>query len=326
VPPTRLQRSGASLEELRESVRSEFGPSARIVSAEKVTSAGLGGLFRKAHYEATVEIPGLGDEPTARISIAADAPTRAGILALLDDADADEDRLSGRRARRDPVADARETTELATRSDAFAALMDDFTFNGIAPGVTLGEALGEPGRPAGPTPSLPSVPPATQAGEDDDPRAAFEAVARSGGAARVTDDGPLPTPPAVSTADGDLVALVGRGADVAGVVDAFAAAHALRVVDASDRRGGILARAAGVQDGVAVLSALAWPADLGGLAPDQTWAVVDAGRKHDDTAAFVRALASTTSVAGLVVVGMGETSTPETVHMLGLPVIDARGL
>jgi hypothetical protein len=339
VPPTRLQRKAATLDELRAAVRTEFGPGARIVAAERITTGGIGGLFRKTQYEATVEVPAPGDEPTARVAIAADRPRRVGIAALLADAEDAEDRLvddrlgdepGTRRGRRAAaVAAADEVVE--ARSQAFASLMDDFTFNGIAPAGPLGAALGG-SAPHGTAAAADAVVAGTPVGaEERDVRAAFEAIAasvqgppvRTGGPSRVGDVGAAPVPPAVRQADGDLVALVGRRADVAIVVDGFGTAHGLARTDADDRRSGILARAAGVQDGGAVLADVSWPdpAVLEGLAPDQVWVVVDAGRKHEDTAAMVRAVAGVSPVAGLVVVGAAETTTPETVHMLGLPVL-----
>ena len=55
MSPTRLQREGASLEDVRAAVREEFGPAARIVAAERVTTPGIAGFFRRAHVEATVD-------------------------------------------------------------------------------------------------------------------------------------------------------------------------------------------------------------------------------------------------------------------------------
>jgi hypothetical protein len=343
VPSTRLQRSAATLDELRAAVRDEFGPGARIIAAEKVTSGGLGGLFRKAHYEATVEVPDPTDSPTVRVAIAADRTARAGILALLEDAEEAEDRLAGtRRGRRAaepapapaPEAETATVDELTERSDAFASIMDDFTFNGLAPAGTLADALA--GGPAEPAPGLRSEP------TPSEQRAAFEALASapvgpvaalSGGTARGVDDGALPMPPAVRSTDGDLV----RAPDAAAVAAALATTHGLRLVEVDDRRSGILARATGVQDGCGSVTAVAWPhgvtagsldaaARLEGIGPDQVWVVVDAGRKHEDTARDVRSVAAAVPIAGLVVVGAGETSSPETVHMLGLPVLDARTL
>jgi hypothetical protein len=255
-----------------------------------------------------------------------------------------------------PVLSSGDDPALATRSDAFASIMDDFTFNGLAPDVPLGEALASSsgdlvggardgsvtavGRSGGPAPALQSASAVLRgATVDDDPedaRAAFEAVAtiRPGGTAPVTgtasaiDAAGLPIPPAVVRADGDLVVVVGRAGVASLVTEALARVHGLQVVDAQDRRAAILARAAGVQGGHGVASAFAWSAGaadrLRGVGADQVWVVVDAERKHDDSVRELRAIAGTVSLAGIVAVGMGETSSPETVHMFGLPVVDAR--
>ncbi|KQO64896.1 hypothetical protein [Curtobacterium sp. Leaf261] len=419
MPPTRLQREGSSLDDLRASIREEFGPAARIVAAEKVTTGGLGGLFRKHHFEAIVEVPSPGESPVARVAIASDGRTRAGILALLEDAESAETSLTdvpmtraARRSRRAadrpvdaPPVSARASTAvvlptpvstsmpapmsghgaghgvghraadgaapdlvpnadpvLATRSDAFASIMDDFTFNGLAPDVSLGEALASSsgdvvdrpregardgsvttvGRSGGPAPALQSgtaviAPDATHTdGGPVDARSALEAVAlsRTGGTAQVArtsapiDAAGLPMAPAVMRADGDLVVVVGRARDAEIVTGALARTHGVQVVEAGDRRGAILARAAGVQGGHGVASAFAWSTDsadrLRGIGADQVWVVVDAERKHEDTARVLRAVSGTVPLAGIVAVGMGETSSPETVHMFGLPVVDAR--
>jgi hypothetical protein len=55
--PTRLLLEGRDLEELLAQVRAEHGPDAVIVSAEKVRTGGVGGLFGTAKYELTVEVP-----------------------------------------------------------------------------------------------------------------------------------------------------------------------------------------------------------------------------------------------------------------------------
>lgn len=324
MPPTRLQRSAASLDELRAAVRAEFGPGARIVSAERVSGARLGGLLRRRHVEATIEVPDPSDPPTARVAI---APRRAGILALLEDAEdaedamADTPRPGSRRARREAE---RAQPEVATRSEAFASLMDDLTFNGLAPGAapsataSVAPEATDGGRalPAGPTTSLQAD------GDETDARAAFEALAsaRPGGAVPV---GPHVPVPAVRVADGDLVALVGRAADVASVAEAFAEAHGLVHMVVADRRDGILARAAGVRESHAVLASVPWAGDgaaLAGIGPDQTWVVVDAGRKHDDAVRMLAGVAESVPLAGIVVIGEGDTASPETVASIGLPV------
>jgi hypothetical protein len=318
VPPTRLQRSGATLESVRDAVRTEFGAGARIVAAERVTTPGFGGLFRKAHVEATVEVPEPGDQPTARVVIADSPVQRVGIAALLADAEAAEARIAG--------TDGTATT----RADAFASVLDGFQADGITPSAARRtRAPSEPDVPAGVDPRLQA---AVDAQTEVDPQtvAVLQPVVetRSGGPSRVLAS-PSPSPvarstaPAVRSADGDLVLLVGRPTDVDAAAGLFAVRHALRPTDAADRRAAILARADGVRDGHAVLAVAAWDDRATGdaLQADQVWVVVDVGRKPADSAAMVSAVARRLPVVGVVAIGAGETATPESVDLLGLPVV-----
>ncbi|OIH98558.1 MULTISPECIES: hypothetical protein [unclassified Curtobacterium] len=300
MPPTRSQRSGATLEALRDAVRAEFGPSARIVAAERVTTPGIGGLFRKAHVEATVEVPDPTDPPTAQVTIASTPVQRIGIAALLADAEATEARIAG--------TDGTATT----RADAFASVLDGFALDGItgsAPRPT--RALPEPDAPL-----------------DVDPRLQAATDARPGGPTSVPDTARAvrvarPAAPAVRSADGDLVLLVGRPNDVDAAAGLFALRYGLQPSDAADRRSAILARADGVRDGHAVLAVAAWDdrATGDGVEADQVWVVVDVGRKPEDAAAMLSAVADRLPVAGVVAIGAGETATPESVDLLGVPVL-----
>jgi hypothetical protein len=380
--------SGESLEALRAEVRAVHGPGARIVAAQKVTVGGVAGVFARKHYEVTVEVPDpRTDVPTARITITPPA-SRAGIAALLADADAADgfeprgagpdqhgaadprdpfdDVLSGRQGIAPrvvraapagtaaaaagagaaaaagaaaqpaplPVASPRRAAraaaaagsvpsspspavaaaagDLSTRTDAFAEIMDDFTFNGIAvPEAPATEVADVEEAPAGPLTTA----------------AAFLAAAAASSAAPSAlapgDAGDRPAP-AVLRGAGDLVVVVGRPGDAFRVAAQMATSFGLRSVDAADRRGAILARATGVHEDSAVVTALAWdaaaPAALEAIAADQVWVAVDVGRKHDDTARWVEAVRAVQPVAAVAVVGEDDTSTPGTVHLLGVPV------
>jgi hypothetical protein len=320
-----LQRSGATLDDVRDAVRAEFGAGARIIAAERVTSGGVGGLFRRAHVEATVEVLDPDEVPTVRVAIADGPATRVGIAALLADADEAEARI------------ASGDGTLAARADVFASVLDGFVADGIAPPAPTAAAPTVPVLATGPVPvaALEPAPSATDpvAGSRPPQEVAPSLLAGpTGGAAPVHDlttrrgrralaAGRPPVPPVLS-GDGDLVLLVGRGVDVDTARAAFAARHDLRETDALDRRGGILARADGVRAGHALLGAVAWDdhAALEGLAPDQVWVVVDAGRKHEDSLLMVHAVAAVVPVAGVLAVGTRETTTPDSVHELGLPV------
>jgi CBS domain-containing protein len=57
-----LLLEGADLSELMVHVRAEFGPTARIVRAERVRTGGLAGFFARERYELTIDVP---DTPVA---------------------------------------------------------------------------------------------------------------------------------------------------------------------------------------------------------------------------------------------------------------------
>ena len=316
MPPIRSQRNGATLDEVRASVLAEFGPGARIVSAERVTSGGVAGLFRKAHVEAVIEVPDPFDPPTARVAIASSPAKRVGIAALLADAEAAESRI----AETDGTA--------GTRADAFASVLDGFASDGLAPPRRAAgrPAPGEPGLPSVTDGAVTSLP----GGAETDPWADLRAelLAPGAAAAAIAVAAAVPTPvpppaPAVRSADGDLVLLVGRATDVDAAAGVFANRHGLRATAASDRRSGILARADAVRDGVALLAVAAWTdvATTASLAPDQVWVVVDVGRKHEDAVAMLTAVVEVgVPIAGVLAIGAEESSTPETVRQLGVPV------
>lgn len=345
--------TGESLDELRRRVREAHGPGARIVAAQRVTVGGVGGLFARKHYEATVDVPDpSADQPSARVTITPPA-SRAGIAALLADADAADGfspgvpaapappaalgsapssapaadpfdqvmsgaRVPGdspRRAARAAAAsaavppDATLGVQPATRSDAFAEIMDDLTFNGIAPAPREPVVLAEEARPG----------PLTNAAEF-----LAAAAASSSPALVARSEIDVPAPPAVLTGAGDLVVVVGRPGDAFRVAAQMASSFGLRSVDVDDRRSAILARAEGVNGGTAVVTALAWDASaadaLRSMSADQVWVAVDVGRKHDDTARWVEEVRVVSEVAAAAVVGEADTATPGTVHLLGVPV------
>ncbi|WIB34948.1 hypothetical protein [Curtobacterium sp. MCJR17_043] len=272
------------------------------------------------------------DPPTARVTIAASPARRIGIAALLADAEAAEAR----------IADTDGTS--TTRADAFASVLDGFTADGLAPPrrAVAGPVPAEPSlqdvpsgaASAAPGASTTSVASAVTGGPDADPRAPDPWVADPSAADPWADlrpelpaaaaPAPVRTPaPAVCSADGDLVLLVGRAADVDAAAGVFASRHGLRATPASDRRSGILARADAVRDGVALLAVAAWTdvATTTSLAPDQVWVVVDAGRKHEDALAMLAAVADApVPLAGVLAIGTEETATPDSVYLLGLPV------
>jgi hypothetical protein len=94
--PTQLQLEGPDLESLLARVKSELGPTARIVRAEKVRTGGIAGFFATQRFEISVEI---GEEPVEPV----DAPL--SLLDLADKVSSNEHlELSLRRTGESPVA------------------------------------------------------------------------------------------------------------------------------------------------------------------------------------------------------------------------------
>lgn len=347
MQPTRFQLEAASLDELRTRVLAEYGPEARIVSAERVTVGGIGGFLARRHVEAVIEAPA-GTEPATEglhgeidslvaperavraLEAPASGPTagagdtevegtaartrgrraaethqpvpeRQALLALLADADGDEAEWHGR-----PEPD------VSTESDDFDRLMDDLTFGAQPSSGARAARLGGPAVGAGRL--QPAGPSATT--------------------------GPTPL-----RGPGDLVVVVGLGADahraaaaLAGpgvgihAAGAFAAdANVGKGLRIGNRIELVQAQAAGVGAGEPVF--LVCPLDhsvdletqvqeVEALGSDQLWVSVDAGRKGEDTRAWVEALDAVCPVDGVAVHGRATTATPDTVLDLGIPVRD----
>jgi hypothetical protein len=66
--PTRVLIEGPEIEPLLAQIREEYGPDARIVSADKVRSGGVAGFFSKQHYEIAVEVEDGQAPPTSAAS------------------------------------------------------------------------------------------------------------------------------------------------------------------------------------------------------------------------------------------------------------------
>jgi len=284
VEPNRFLLKGPTVQNLQAQVRLEYGSDARIILVERVTVGGIRGFFAREHFEATVEL--LPKRRTGRAVL--DTPARLGIAALLDDADRAEAHSNG--VAGDPG--------VSTASPDFAALMDDLTF------ATAPPAPVPPPRP------------------------------------------PLGEAPAYLARPGDLVLVIGltdEGLDVARAIAGGSAGRALRVGGAlaargidrvDDRRDALGARARGVElsevvflafglsrPGMTVATDLAMrAASLTSVAADQVWVVVDAGRKSEDTAQWVQAVAESVGIDGVLAMGRGLTSTPDSVYDLQLPV------
>ena len=344
----RFRLKGASLEEIRRKAEQQHGPAARIVSAERVISPGIAGLFAGDRYEAIVEVVTGHEVVTGEVvpdpdilaeADAPDAPAAAGrrartarggrdhahdlkgaaIAALLEEADAAE--LSLHRPG---------NPGLSTESPDFAELLEQL-------GTGLRGPAGRPcpgsrsrrarnGRGTGVAP--PSAPAELPGGTGT--RAPRPAPAQ------VRESVPVPL-----SGTGDLVVLVGLGDDAldtalamstaAGGADVRTAGKlsAYGHLHVEGRQGATAARAHAVLTDQTVLvafglgkarDALARLQSVAALSADQLWVVVDAGRKQEDSARWVGVLAAQLDITAVAVVGAAETATPETVNTLGLPV------
>ncbi|WP_345148777.1 hypothetical protein [Arthrobacter ginkgonis] len=255
----------------------------RIVSAERITRGGLGGFFASRYFEVTA-VPG---------------PASSAVLAspVAGDPAADV-RLPGHMRPGGPVSPG-----------ALAALLDaadagDGAVSGVVPD-------GAPGGVAAP-------PVSTVAPEFDRLLAGLE---------REVGGSKLPGP-------GQILLLAGvrddalRGAKLLSRATALEGVCTYGVLRTENlpRWGGEAAslRAPGPLV-VALGLGSRWDAlaqsMVGRVPADAIWAVVDAGRKPEDTRAWVEGLCGAGPVGGIVVVGEKGTATPHTPAELGLPIL-----
>ncbi|MCW4385716.1 hypothetical protein OH146_08000 [Salinibacterium sp. SYSU T00001] len=327
MSPRRFRLDGSSLGDVKRRVAEEHGPNARIISVEQITTGGVGGFFASRRYEVTVEVP---DTPTA----AADAhdlggARLSGIAALLERADAAE-------------ADAAESPlippigtvlpKITTPDPAFAARSAAAIGApaGNAPVIDESELVSTSRR------SFAEVLDELQAvteHEREHPPIAGMISSRSHA-------GVFPPCPPLDDGAGDLVVVIGLGGDALAVARAMsftvqaelvvsgaAVGEGLERIDG--RRDAITVRAKGVHRDRVVIAAFglsgteglaAQAESVADLKPDQVWFAVDAGRKHDDTARWVKAVTAVLPAHAVAAVARDTTSTPDTVRDLGMPV------
>lgn len=353
----RFRLKGASLDEIRRKAEKRHGPAARIVSAERIISPGIAGLFAGDRYEAIVEVaaehqvvtgevvpdPDIlagTDAPPAQSAAPAPSAGSAGagekgrspappapahqlksaaIAALLEEADAAE-----------AVLHRPAPSGLSTESPDFAVLLEQ-----------LGAGLRSPSAD-NPAPAAAATTVAPAAATTVAPAAATTVAAAATTTAPASAPARLPEPvPAPLSGTGDLVVLVGLGDDAldtalamstaAGGADVRTAGRlsAYGHLHVDGRQGATAARAHAVMTDQTVLvafglgkarDALARLQSVAALSPDQVWVVVDAGRKPEDSARWVGVLAAQLDITAVAVVGAAETGSPETVNTLGLPV------
>ncbi|MER7071865.1 hypothetical protein [Terrabacter sp. NPDC000476] len=339
---------GRSLDELTREATELYGADARIVRAERVLDPGVAGFLGRRHLEVMVEVP---DQPRPPSEAGPDTRTadvvvapaghvlsdRAGILALLDDADSSEDDVNA---------------DLVGRADRPTGLARVTGPVGPAGHPGAPDPAGAPGPVAPVVETRAPVPGAPLAGAPVRPATVVPDVSTESPQltellARLGDDRAGRAVPAPLSAPGDLVLVVGLGdsalhvtasmLEVAGgggtgsgwaVYGAGASAPAARP-RLTGRWDAVRSRALAVEVGAAVLVACDPGSPTGGLphleaaaslAPDQVWVVVDARHKPDDTSAWVDRVRAVMEVDALAVVGAGESLSPHTVNWLRVPV------
>lgn len=284
MSPSRFQLEGPSLAEVTARAQAEYGPHAKIIAAEAVTTGGISGFFAQRHYEVTIEVP----DDSAQDAHEFDLPARAGIAALLDEADnADLGIVT------QATTPALSAPVLSTNSVDFAAIMADLAFNTARPAP--------PVVPAGPTPLTGAGALMLVIGLGDDPLRIGRTMIGKAGDEALRTAGDLSVP-GITRVEDRRTLLAARAAGVEGgysVVVAFG-------LDA-----------AGVD--------FAKTDALNRLHADQVWVVVDASRKEADTSRWVTGVKAAVTIDGLVAFGRELTATPETVGEFGLPVGWANG-
>lgn len=352
----RLLLEGSDLAELMAHVQAEFGPSARIVRAERVRTGGVAGFFAKERFELTVDVP---EQPTLRPHGLRGVPTPVvppeadSIEDLLDAADAfdalpdgsvvpfegldvmDDEEL-------DPVEEP--LPSVSTGSASFAGILEQV------------RALA--GAPAPADIEVAPPPP------EDPLRASLRGIGVPefllGGSGPVTLPAVLarvPAAPALPRTPGSVVVVVGEQSDVDAV--ALLLSERLRLEPsatcAAGARSGGRARtgrvgvakaatadelaswldrvATGPQVGVVALAVGPDAADRADAADllrtcgaAQVWAVVDARTKTADATRWMAEVGGPDGIDAVAVRGLFDTTQPGTVLDLGAPVVWVDGI
>jgi hypothetical protein len=233
---TRLLLEGGDLAELMVHVRAEFGPTARIIRADRVRSGGLVGFFARERYELTVDVP---DEPFARPrAMRAPVPVVAGpvgIDALLAAADAAEvhAQIGGSSQPSAPApASAATSPVISTGADAFASVLEQVRAMTGAQGLTADVEVPAPhARVFEPMVPAQVAEPTAASGAPGAPTGANRAVLLDLGVPErmlagvgTPEPAPLsvllanvPTAPELPRAPGSVVVVVGSGRDAEAV-------------------------------------------------------------------------------------------------------------
>ncbi len=220
--PNRYRLKGASLEEIRSKAEAQYGPAARIVSADRVISPGIAGLFAANRYEAIIEVRPTHDVVTGEVVPESDILAEGETAETPDDTSRDAPRprqvpggvqlaaAPGHELQGDAIAallaeaDAAELTlhrtsspGVSTATPGFAELLDQ-----------LGSGLRPPAADAAQPGSAVPARPGSGAGDRPAPAAGQTPPPSMRAAAPAHEAVPVPL-----GGTGDLVVLVGLGDD-----------------------------------------------------------------------------------------------------------------
>ena len=323
--PRLLQLEGTSLEKLKARVLAEHGTRARVVAIEQVTTGGIHGFFGHRHYEVTVEVQDGPDAPPRHYGQVHEAPKQATIQSSSKPA---TPRSAAQKTSAKHPATAHPSTTHPSTTQAPAKSGIDALLDGADDEDTVSYTVPDDDFPV-----------STSSREFANILDELESVTAPPVAPQPRRPPPAPKP---LSASGDLVLVVGLGTDALAVARAMAgsvgkaglatsgALDSPGLARIADRRDALLARARGVELNETVfvaagitsggVHASSQATELAQLHADQVWAVVDASRKPEDTAHWVRKVSSVVQLDAVIGIQREGTTTPETVNALGLPV------
>lgn len=308
--PSQFQLRGHSLEGLRWQLFESYGPTARIIRAERIQTGGLFGIGATTTYEVVVEV----DADPALHKAANDRAGSFGVASA-------RRPTTPRRSLRDLLAEA-DRADDARPSGSVRAIEAKPDFDAI-----LGKMVREDADDTGVSGTG-----ASGTGADKEEESAGQRVKAT---------------PRPSTTPGDLIILAGMrdqplytawsmisqlqdGAELLtagdhrynGVSHVFLDSVEVKKAQTLAAGGGkplLIAFSFG-QRGASNLSMLA------SVRPNQLWLVVDAAHKPEDTASWVRRACRYSVPDALAVQGTTDTATPESVNALKVPVgwVDGR--
>lgn len=288
--PTRLQLRGDTMEGLQARVLNQYPAGSEIVEAAKVSTGGLFGVGARVHYEAIVEVPDNVIVPSFTASQrnpgSHPVPARAGVAALLADADKAETAMHAPATARTP--------EVSTSTRSFDELIESLDRSTLAKDSQGAAAQGPGGLLTGPGDVI------LVAGLGADALTAVRTMAAAVGSSTMVTAGSF-------RAHG-TDHIVSRQGLLTAQASAVIAHEPVLVAFGLGTDGSLRTNA------------------LTELKADQVWAVVDATRKHDDTETWVKKVSWSAPIQFLAVINSQDTKTPETVNELGIPIgwIDGR--